>query len=76
MDLRNDPKYNDPKNSPVSYSEGVELAKKHGCVGYLETSALDCVGMDFGNAAIAASCKQENYKSFEQKSSEKNCNLQ
>jgi hypothetical protein len=60
----------------VSYSEGVELAKKHDCVGYLETSALDSIGMDFGNAAIAASCKQANYKSFEQKSSEKNCNLQ
>jgi hypothetical protein len=73
MDLINDPKYyQNPENLPVSYSEGVELAKKHGCVGILETSALIYTGLDFINAAVTASCKQSNFKPAEKS----NCNLQ
>jgi hypothetical protein len=73
IDLINDPKYyQNPKNLPVSYSEGVELAKKHCCVGFLETSALTFTGLDFINAAVTASCKQSNFKPLEKSY----CNLQ
>jgi hypothetical protein len=73
MDLINDPKYQNPKYNPVSSSEGVKLAKKFGCVGFLETSALALTGLDFVDAAVTASCKQSNFKAPEEKS---NCNLQ